>query len=73
MNWQDRWETTMMRNYGVPPLLLVKGHGSRVWDDSDKEYIDLIGGMGYYTVVSMVLNVDRVPLPPDAVPLKKLA
>ena len=45
MNWQDRWETTMMRNYGVPPLLLVKGHGSRVWDDSDKEYIDLIGGI----------------------------
>ena len=35
--------------------------------------IDLIGGMGYYTVVSMVLNVDRVPLPADAVPLKKLA
>ena len=34
--------------------------------------IDLIGAMGYYTVVSMVLNVDRVPLPPEAVPLKKL-
>ncbi len=45
MSWQDRWETTMMRNYGVPPLLLVKGRGSRVWDDSDKEYIDLIGGI----------------------------
>ncbi|MDP2013908.1 MAG: acetylornithine transaminase, partial [Actinomycetota bacterium] len=26
-------------------LLLVKGRGSRVWDDSDKEYIDLIGGI----------------------------
>ncbi len=35
--------------------------------------IDLVGGMGYYTIVSMVLNVDRVPLPADAVPLKKLA
>ncbi len=34
--------------------------------------IDLVGAMGYYTIVSMVLNVDRVPLPPDAVPLKKL-
>ncbi|HBJ73620.1 MAG TPA: acetylornithine transaminase [Actinobacteria bacterium] len=45
MNWQDRWETTMMRNYGVPPLLLAKGRGSRVWDDSGKEYIDLIGGI----------------------------
>jgi len=35
----------MMRNYGVPPLLLVRGRGSRVWDDSGKEYIDLIGGI----------------------------
>lgn len=35
----------MMRNYGVPPLLLTKGRGSRVWDDSGKEYIDLIGGI----------------------------
>ena len=35
--------------------------------------IDLVGAMGYYTIVSMVLNVDRVPLPPEAVPLKKLA
>ena len=34
--------------------------------------IDLVGAMGYYTIVSMVLNVDRVALPPDAVPLKKL-
>lgn len=34
--------------------------------------VDLIGAMGYYTTVSMILNVDRVPLPADAVPLKKL-
>ena len=34
--------------------------------------IDLIGAMGYYTLVSMVLNVDRVPLPEGAEPLKKL-
>jgi hypothetical protein len=26
--------------------------------------IDLIGVSGYYTLVSMVLNVDRAPLPP---------
>jgi 4-carboxymuconolactone decarboxylase len=25
--------------------------------------IDLIGVMGYYSLVSMVLNVDRVPIP----------
>ncbi len=34
--------------------------------------IDLIGAVGYYTIVSFVLNVDRVPLPPDATPLKPL-
>lgn len=34
--------------------------------------VDLIGALGYYTVVSMVLNVGQVALPPDAVPLKPL-
>jgi len=34
MNWSDRWDTSMMNNYGRPPLMLVRGKGSRVWDDS---------------------------------------
>ncbi len=34
--------------------------------------IDLIGAVGYYTIVSFVLNVDRVPLPPEATPLQAL-
>ncbi|MBO0710240.1 MAG: carboxymuconolactone decarboxylase family protein [Acetobacteraceae bacterium] len=34
--------------------------------------IDLIGAVGYYTIVSFVLNVDRVSLPADATPLKPL-
>ncbi len=34
--------------------------------------IDLIGAVGYYTIVSFVLNVDRVPLPPEATPLNAL-
>ncbi len=34
--------------------------------------IDLIGAVGYYTIVSFVLNVDRVPLPADATPLRPL-
>ena len=28
--------------------------------------MDLIGVIGYYTLVSMILNVDRVPLPAGA-------
>ena len=36
--------------------------------------MDLIGASGYYTVVSMTLNVARVPLPPGVpLPLKHLA
>jgi len=38
----------------------------------EKGVIDLICTMGYYGLVSMTLNVNRYPLPPDAVPLKKL-
>ena len=38
----------------------------------EKGVVDLICTMGYYCLVSMTLNVNRYPLPPDAVPLKKL-
>jgi 4-carboxymuconolactone decarboxylase len=34
----------------------------------DRGVIDLIGAAGYYTLVSMVLNVDRVPLPDGEAP-----
>ncbi|MCK8785706.1 carboxymuconolactone decarboxylase family protein [Roseomonas sp. NAR14] len=34
--------------------------------------IELIAACGYYTLVSMTLNVSRVPLPPDAAPLPPL-
>lgn len=34
--------------------------------------LELIGLSGYYTLVSMVLNTARVPLPPDGVPLQPI-
>jgi 4-carboxymuconolactone decarboxylase len=34
--------------------------------------VDLIGVIGYYTLVSMILNVDRHPLPDGAAPLPAL-
>lgn len=37
----------------------------------EKGVVDLICTMGYYCLVSMTLNVNRYPLPPDATPLKK--
>ncbi|MSP05628.1 MAG: carboxymuconolactone decarboxylase family protein [Acetobacteraceae bacterium] len=36
---------------------------------SEQGVVDLICSLGYYSLVSMVLNVAEVPLPPDAVPL----
>jgi 4-carboxymuconolactone decarboxylase len=39
----------------------------------ERGVIDLIGAVGYYSLVSMVLNVDRVPLPAgETPPLKAL-
>jgi len=56
-------------------------HTGQVSDDAfagvkgrfgEQGVIDLIGAVGYYTTVSFVLNVDRVPLPADATPLRPL-
>jgi len=38
----------------------------------ERGVMDLIGAMGYYSLVSMVLNIDRVPLPEGAKPLGSL-
>ena len=34
----------------------------------EKGVMDLVGAVGYYSLVSMVLNVDRVPLPAGVEP-----
>ncbi|MFI0421987.1 acetylornithine transaminase [Spongiactinospora sp. 9N601] len=34
-----------MPNYGVPPVVLARGLGCRVWDVDGREYLDLIGGI----------------------------
>lgn len=38
----------------------------------EKGVVDLICTMGYYCLVSMTLNVNRYPIPPEATPLKSL-
>ena len=37
----------------------------------EKGVVDLIGTMGYYSMVSMLLNTDRYPLPEGATPMLK--
>ncbi|WBC05218.1 acetylornithine transaminase [Micromonospora sp. WMMA1976] len=41
----QRWNATMMDNYGTPPLALVSGSGAVVTDDTGREYVDLLGGI----------------------------
>ncbi len=59
--------------------LLSSGHASdanygRIKNRfGERGVIDLIGAVGYYSLVSMVLNVDGVPLPAgETPPLKPL-
>ncbi len=37
--------TSLMNTYGTRTLTLVKGEGSRVWDDHGKSYLDAISGI----------------------------
>ncbi len=50
MNWQGRWQNALMNNYGTPLVLIARGSGSRVWDDSGKDYIDMIAGIAVNAV-----------------------
>jgi len=42
---RQRWNDTMMRNYGVPALALERGEGALVWDVDGNEYLDLVAGI----------------------------
>lgn len=41
----NRWEAVMMNNYGTPPISLVRGAGTRVWDEAGNEYLDMLAGI----------------------------
>ncbi|MER5421530.1 acetylornithine transaminase [Streptosporangium roseum] len=41
----ERFEAAFMPNYGVPPVALARGEGSKAWDVDGREYLDLIGGI----------------------------
>jgi acetylornithine/N-succinyldiaminopimelate aminotransferase len=44
-NWMERSNNVVMNTYGRQPLVLVKGEGCRVWDDTGKEYLDFLAGL----------------------------
>jgi len=39
-----------MSTYGRLPVAFVKGKGTRLWDDTGKEYLDLLSGIGVINV-----------------------
>lgn len=43
--WQNRSATRMMRTFGPPLALLVRGDGCRVWDAEGNEYLDFLAGI----------------------------
>ncbi|MFD3718962.1 acetylornithine transaminase [Streptomyces sp. NPDC058674] len=46
----DRWRAVMMDTYGTPPLALVRGEGSTVWDEAGRPYADFTGGIAVNTL-----------------------
>src|SRR5690606_21943380 len=45
MSLTQRWQASMMDNYGTPQLALVRGEGATVWDENGRSYLDLLGGL----------------------------
>lgn len=44
-NTADLYDAHVLKNYGRPALTLVRGSGSRVWDDEGREYLDFTSGI----------------------------
>ncbi|MFE0254999.1 acetylornithine transaminase [Streptomyces sp. NPDC059010] len=43
--YAERWQGSLMNNYGTPRLPLVRGEGLKVWDADGKQYSDWVGGI----------------------------
>lgn len=44
-SYTDRWNASLMNNYGTPPVTLVRGDGAYVYDEAGKRYLDLLAGI----------------------------
>ncbi|MCZ4609196.1 acetylornithine transaminase [Streptomyces sp. Lzd4kr] len=43
--YAQRWQGSLMNNYGTPRLPLVRGEGLKVWDGDGRQYLDFVGGI----------------------------
>ena len=44
-NWADLEQRYYMRTFNRLPVVLVRGQGVRVYDESGKPYLDLVAGI----------------------------
>ncbi len=49
-NTADLYDAHVMKNYARAPLTLVRGAGSRVWDDAGNVYLDFTSGIAVSTL-----------------------
>ncbi|MEU4625562.1 acetylornithine transaminase [Actinoplanes sp. NPDC023801] len=45
MTLAERWQQSMMNNYGTPAIGLVKGEGAVLTGEDGKQYVDFLGGI----------------------------
>lgn len=44
-DWRTHYENSLLPVFGSPQRMLVKGAGAHVWDETGKEYLDLLAGI----------------------------
>lgn len=45
MSTLDLYDKYVLKNYASPPLTIVRGEGTKVWDDQGREYLDFTSGV----------------------------
>lgn len=48
--WRERADKVLFQTYGRFPLTFVKGEGARLWDDTGRCFLDLVGGLAVCNV-----------------------
>ncbi|GAA4743138.1 acetylornithine transaminase [Nocardioides endophyticus] len=50
VDWQRRWQSSVMNTYGTPSLALVYGEGINVFDTEGRRFVDFTGGIAVNTL-----------------------
>ena len=44
-DWVNRYDATMMHNFGLPKRVFVRGEGVYLWDADGNKYTDMFSGI----------------------------